>query len=102
MHGNRDKMKTIKEEHDDGNMSEGSDTAYFNGDDEEFNNRDDDPEYDERELDQRFDELNNEDLDDEDHQPYSDGEDDQFIDTEEAKRIKEEFGDDDEDNDDDQ
>jgi hypothetical protein len=49
----RDKMKTIKEEKEDGNMSEGSDTAYFNGDETEFNNRDDDQEYDD--LDHRFD-----------------------------------------------
>lgn len=35
-------MRTIKEEKDDGHMSQGSDTAYFNGDEEDFNNRDDD------------------------------------------------------------
>ena len=76
-HSKKDrKMNTIKEEKEDGNMSEGSDTAYFNGDEEDFNNRDDDEDDDERQLDQHFDELNNEDLDDEDHQPYSDGDDD--------------------------
>jgi hypothetical protein len=48
----KEKMKTIKEEKDDGNMSEGSDTAYFNGEETEFNNRDDD---DDDDLDQRFD-----------------------------------------------
>lgn len=35
-------MTTIKEEKDEGNHSEGSDTAYFNGEEEDFNNRDDD------------------------------------------------------------
>lgn len=69
----KEKMNTIKEEKEDGHMSEGSDTAYFNGEEEDFNNRDDDQDEDERELDKRFDMLNNEDLDeDEDHQPYGD------------------------------
>ena len=39
-HG-KNKMRTIKEEKEDGAQSEGSDTAYF-GDTHDFNNRDDD------------------------------------------------------------
>jgi hypothetical protein len=34
-------MKTIREDKDEEESGEGSDTAYFDGEDDEFNNRDD-------------------------------------------------------------
>jgi len=46
-------MNTIKEEKEDGYHSENSDTQYFNGDEEDFNNRDEDEE-EEKELAERY------------------------------------------------
>jgi hypothetical protein len=57
-------MNTIKEEHDDS----GSDTAYFNGDDDEeegWNDRDEFDSEEEKNILDRFEKLNN--LEDEDH-----------------------------------
>ena len=49
----KNKMNTIKEEKEDGYHSENSDTQYFNGDEEDFNNRDEDEE-EEKELAERY------------------------------------------------
>ena len=108
---NNKKMKTIKEEREDGdheNNSDQSDTGYFGEETYDFNNRDDDDEDDTqqhdrdetREINDRFDLLNDEQLDDEDNQPYSDNEQEENEDInqeDEEKRIREEFGDSEED-----
>jgi len=96
------KMGTIREQRDDegGNDSDGSDTGYFEAEEESFNERDELDSDEEKKINERLEQFYSH-PEDEDHQAYSDEEDnDDEEDTEfreyERQKEKEEFGEDEE------